>query len=393
MRTPDFAGIDAAVAGGYAFRLVCGAAGSTVSEGFPRDGRPAVVRGRRGRRESANPGGKNAVSIEVLQCGLGAIGAEVASCVLEREGLELAGVVDPDPGKAGRPLGEVLSLERDPGVVIHGRLEEFLAERRAQVALHTTSSRLAQVGPQIEALIRAGISVVSSTEELSYPWYHHPELAGRIDALAREKGVAVLGTGVNPGFVMDVLALELATVCRKVEGVRCRRVVDVATRRRPLQVKVGTGMREGEFRTLTAQGKLGHVGLVESVACIAAGLGWNLDRVQETIEPVLAEEHLRTEYLEVKPGDVAGLHQVAQGIVGGEARILLDLQMSVGARDPRDTVDLIGDPPLRMNLEGGTPGDAATVARLVNSLPRVLESPPGLVTLAHAHRFGPGAAV
>lgn len=326
--------------------------------------------------------------VAVLQYGLGAIGAEVASCVLRRADLELVGVVDPDPGKAGKRLAELLPREPDPGLVVHGRLEDFLKGRRAQVALHTTSSRLDEVAPQIEELVRAGICVVSSTEELSYPWYHHPELAGRIDRLARQAGVVVLGTGVNPGFVMDVLVLELATVCRRVEHVRCRRVVDVATRRRPLQVKVGTGMAEADFRALAARGKLGHVGLPESVAGIAAGLGWELDEIAQSIEPVLAEEHLRTEYVEVRPGEAAGLHQVARGLRGGKEKIVLDLQMFVGAADPHDRIDLAGDPPLTVKIEGGTPGDPATVARLINSIPGVLKAKPGLLAPACAHRPG-----
>ena len=324
----------------------------------------------------------------VALVGLGPIGVEVGRALGGREQLALLGAADPAPDKAGRPLSEILG-GAFPGVVIRASAADLYRETassrgRADVVLLCTGSRLHAVLPQIEEAIVAGFHVVSTCEELAYPELRHLPMARRLDALARERGVAVLGTGVNPGLVMDRLVLATASACVRVDSVRVTRVVDAAKRRGPLRAKVGAGITREEFTAGVAAKKLGHVGLSESAAMIALGLGLPIDEITESIEPVIAEKETDG----VAPGRVLGLHQIALVQAGDEVRVTLDLTMAVGAASPADSIEIDGDPPVRLTVTGGFHGDRATVGTVVNAVPFVVSATPGLKTVVTLPLFG-----
>ncbi|MBC7234194.1 MAG: dihydrodipicolinate reductase, partial [Chloroflexi bacterium] len=244
-------------------------------------------------------------TIRVLQMGLGPIGRRVTRYLLERGGLEIVGAVDSDPALRGKRLDELADLAAEglvSGVVVVGSVEEALAGGSADVAVVTTTSSLARLEPQLAPLIAHGLRVVSTCEELAYPWKRQPALARRIDIAAREAGVAVLGTGVNPGFLMDLLPVALSGVCQRVETVLVERVQDAQYRRLPFQKKIGAGLSPAEFDAKIREGSLRHVGLTESMHMIAAAFGWELSETEEQIEPVLAEHTVRTPDLVIEPG-------------------------------------------------------------------------------------------
>lgn len=317
--------------------------------------------------------------IRVIQYGIGPIGAAMVRLMLEKTGVEIVGAIDVDSAKAGKDLGDVAGLGRRLGVTV-SREADTVLRAGADVVLHTTSSCLVDVKEQLSQILDAGLNIVSTCEELAYPWRKHPELSAQLDRRAREHNVALLGTGVNPGFAMDKLVLTLATACQRVSGVEVRRVVDASHRRLPLQKKVGAGLTVEEFRSQVAAGILKHHGLPESVAMIADALGLRVDRIEETIEPVMARQVVRTEFLEVPAGCVAGVCQVARGLGNGEQPVRLELQMYVGASEPVDAISIRGVPNLSMSLPGGIHGDLATVAVAVNCIPAVAGARPGLRT-------------
>lgn len=320
------------------------------------------------------------MSLRVIQYGLGPIGVETAKYLTQKGEFKLVGAIDIAPEKVGKDLGEMLGVAALRGITVTDNLTDVLKQVRAEAALHTTGSFLTQVYPQLEEIIIAGINVVSSCEELAFPWYHHPSLAKKIDNLAQEHGVTVLGTGVNPGFVMDELVLSLASVCRKVEKVEVRRVLDAGKRRGPLQKKVGAGISEREFQKRVESKTIGHVGLAESVAFIAGGFGWNLESIDEMISPVISSKDVQTDFVQVSKGQVAGIKMQALGKKGGRDVITLELQMYVGAEKSYDAIYIKGNPSFESRIEGGVPGDIATVAKLVNSIPRVVDGKPGLLS-------------
>jgi 2,4-diaminopentanoate dehydrogenase len=313
--------------------------------------------------------------ITVAQYGLGPIGAEIARLMLTKSWIRLVAAVDVDPAKTGRDLGDVLGIGRSLGVKISPRLET-----KVDVVVHSTGSRLSEVREQLLPILSAGAHVVSTSEELSFPLDR--EIREDLQRAARGNNVTLLGTGVNPGFIMDKLPLTLTAVCQSVEGLTVSRVVDAAQRREPLQLKVGAGLTREQFNDALRNRKIKHVGLRESLMMIANGLGVDLDEVSdESILPVMAEERIVTQYLQVEPGRVAGIHQRIQGEATGKFRLSLDIKMYVGARDPRDEVIVQGTPNVRMRIDGGVHGDRATAAMAVNAIPRVVAARPGLVTM------------
>lgn len=324
----------------------------------------------------------------VALVGLGPIGVEVGKALAGRESFTLLGAADPAPDKAGQPLSGLLG-GAFPGVAVRPSAAALYAETassrgKGDVVLLCTGSRLHAVLPQIEEAIAAGFHIVSTCEELSYPELRHLPMARQIDRKAKEKGVAVLGTGVNPGLVMDRLVLAVASACVRVESVKVVRVVDAAKRRGPLRAKVGAGMTPKEFSAGVAAKKLGHVGLSESAALIALGLGLPIDEITETIEPVIAQ----TETDGVAPGRVLGLHQIALVQAGDEIKVSLDLTMAVGAASPADRIDIDGDPPIHLVVAGGFHGDRATVGTVINAVPFIIGASPGLKNVVTVPLFG-----
>ena len=320
--------------------------------------------------------------------GLGPIGIEVGKALSGREGIELAGAADPAPDKAGRPLASMLD-GAFPGVMVTPSAAALYgatsgSRSRSDVAVLCTGSRLHSMLPQIEEAIAAGLHIVSTCEELAYPELRHAPMARQIDRMAKEKGVAVLGTGVNPGLVMDRLVLAIAAACVRVDSVRVMRVVDAAKRRGPLRAKVGAGLTREEFAAGVSAKKLGHVGLSESAAIIALGLGLPIDEITETIKPVIAQTDLDG----IPAGGVLGLHQVALVQAGDEPKVVLDLKMAVGAPDPADRIDIEGDPPLHIVAAGGFHGDRSTIGTVVNAIPFIVSAAPGLHNVVTLPLFG-----
>jgi hypothetical protein len=321
------------------------------------------------------------MSVRVLHVGLGPIGAGIVRQVFERRGLKIVGAVDIDPGKVGRDLGEVVGLDRKLRVTIHADLAATLKASVPDVVVLCTSSTLRAVAPQIDAILRAKTPLVSTTEELAFPWYSQRRLAASIDAAAKNAKVAVLGTGVNPGFVMDALAIMLTGVCARVDRVTVNRIQDARIRRLPFQQKIGAGLTADEFATRVRQKTVRHVGLTESIAMIAAAMRWKLDRVTDEIEPKIADARVSSEFLTVEPGFVCGLVQNGIGYVGGAPIVRLHMEAYLGAPESYDSTEIDGVPNLAMKIAGGVHGDIATASIAVNSIPAVLGAPPGLHTM------------
>ena len=318
--------------------------------------------------------------IRAIQYGVGPIGASIARLMREKHAIEICGAIDTDPAKVGRDLGDVVGASDAPwGIKISADASEVL-EQSADVVIHSTSSSLPKVMDQLLACLEAEACIVSTCEELSYPFRTYPELAAKLDAAAKDWGVALVGTGVNPGFVMDKLVITLAAVSQRIEHAKALRIVDASKRRLPLQKKIGAGMTVEEFREKVQAGIIKHVGLPESVAMIADGLNLPVDQITETIEPKVATGRVQTEFLAVEAGQAAGVHQIARGLSAGKELIHLELQMYVGAKDPADTITLTGHPDISLTIPGGSHGDIATASVVVNSIPVILDAPAGLRT-------------
>ncbi|MEM2921049.1 MAG: NADP-binding protein, partial [Candidatus Bathyarchaeia archaeon] len=269
------------------------------------------------------------------------------------------------------------------GIIVVRDLETLLEATEADVLIHATSSYLKETMPQIMEAIQSGLNVVSTCEELSYPFYKYPELSNRLDAEAKKHGVTVLGTGINPGFLMDTLPIVLSAVCVDIRKIHITRMMYSGNRRASFQKKIGTGLSSDEFHKLISEGKItGHVGLVESVAMLSSATGLEIDEVKELPpEPVICNQEVSTNFATIKPGQVAGLKSVAIGQRAGKAIITLEFCSHVNVKRPYDSILIDGEPPIRQRIEGGVHGDVGTVAMVYNSIPKVLNAMPGLVTM------------
>jgi hypothetical protein len=320
-------------------------------------------------------------TIRVLHFGLGPIGASIVKQIVQRPGFKIVGAIDVDPAKVGRDLAEVVGLKKRLGVKVQSDAAKTLKSVKPHIVIHCTSSSLERVMPQLEAILAVRAAVVSTTEELAYPFQTNERQARRLHSLAKKAKVAVLATGVNPGFAMDVLPIAVSAVCERVDRVLVNRVQDARIRRLPFQQKIGAGLTPEQFAKQVKAGSVRHVGFTQSIAMIGDALGWRLDRITDDIKPKIAEAEVSSELLAVDPGYVCGIIQDGVGYRKREAVIRLHLEAYLGAPESYDSIEIEGSPKLTMKFAGGIHGDIATASIVVNSIPKVLAAGPGLHTM------------
>jgi 4-hydroxy-tetrahydrodipicolinate reductase len=319
--------------------------------------------------------------IRVVHYGLGATGSAIARLTTAQRGLQVVGGIERDPAKVGRDIGDVIGLGQAIGAPVSDDARAILAQTHPDVVIHATASFFHTIYPQILECVQAGANVISTCEELVYPYVRNAAAARQLHQFALRSGVTVLGMGVNPGFIMDLLPLLLTAPCVDIRRIAVTRVVDATQRRASLHQRIGAGLTLDQFRDHVARGVARHVGLLESIDMLAAGLGWQLAKVSEAIDPIMADDWVRTPYLTIAPGQVRGLRQVAQGWMHGREVFNLTWRTAVGARDTSDAIQIDATPPVDLMIHGGLHGDQAAAALLLHAIPRVLAAAPGLTTV------------
>ncbi len=319
--------------------------------------------------------------IKVLQIGLGPLGVKTAKYISERSGIITIAAVDKNPALIGQSLVEHCSID-DLEVIIKESISEAIQGVEVDVAVLTTVSDMKRITPQIEEIVSFGIPVVTTCEELSYPYETSPELAKRIDQAAKSNSVAVVATGVNPGFLMDALPVNLSVVCQKVNSITVKRFQNAEFRRLTFQKKIGAGASISEFEQRINDGSLRHVGLTESMQLIANKMGWKLDSIEDKITPVIAVKDIETKDLKITKGHACGVRQIGLAISNGKTLIRLEFQAAVGESESYDEIIIDGIPNVRSRIEGGVNGDIATCAIIINTIPGLLKSQAGLQTVA-----------
>ena len=319
--------------------------------------------------------------IRVLLVGLGPIGASVARQVVARQGLSLVGTVDVDPQKVGRNAGDVIASDKPLRLRVSSDVGKTIKSVKPDVAVLCTSSSLKSVVEQFEQVLKHRVPIVTTTEEAAYPSRANRRLFSRIDAAARKARVAVLGTGVNPGFTMDALPIALTAVCERVTSIEVLRVQDARIRRLPFQQKIGAGLTREQFVRRVEAGTVRHVGFTESIQMIADAMAWKLERITDDIEPKMADADVASDLLSVSAGQVCGIIQRGTGYVGDDPRIRLRLEAYLGAPEAYESVLIEGSPRIHSRIAGGVHGDIATASMAVNSIPAVLAAAPGFRTM------------
>jgi hypothetical protein len=319
--------------------------------------------------------------IRVLLYGLGPIGLMVARQLSTRDGFRIVGAVDIDPAKVGHDVAALAGLDRPLRVKVNPDVRSAFKQSKPDVAVLCTSSAIRAVMPQIQQILKARVPLVTTTEELSYPVRRNLALARTVDSQAKKAKVAVLSTGVNPGFVMDTLPIILTAACQRVDAIKVNRIQDARTRRLPFQQKIGAGLSLEQFDREVQKGNIRHVGLGESITMIADALGWQIDRITDEVKPKVADTTVSSEYLAVDAGYVSGIIQDGIGYRHSTPVIRMHIEAYLGAPESYDSVHVEGIPSLTLKIPGGVPGDIATASIVINSIPKVLTARPGLRTM------------
>ena len=319
--------------------------------------------------------------VKIVQYGIGPIACKITPLLLEKELFEIVGAVDIDPQKVGRDLGDIAQLPEPLGVSIRSDVKNVLHATKADMVVLTSSSTIEKIYPQIMEIVNAGANVVTTCEELSFPWLTNPQRSKELDEAAKTNNVSILATGINPGFLMDFLPTTMTGICRTVHKITVERIQDAQYRRIPFQKKIGVGLTVAEFEQAVASKTLRHVGLTESMHMIAHTLGWKLDKTEDIIKPVIAKIRTDTADLSIAAGNALGVSQTGRGFMNGKEVISLIFRASIGEPQPHDRIIIDGTPKIDSTIQDGVNGDIATCMITINAIPAVLKAKPGLRTM------------
>lgn len=319
----------------------------------------------------------------ILQIGFGPLGIQTAKYIAQKDTVQTVGVVDINPDLTDRSLNDI-SPELSKSVFVFRSVKAALENlsEKPDVAIITTVSSLEKLIPQVAEIAHFGIPVISTCEELSYPWDLQPELSATLNTICKEHNIACLGTGINPGFLMDYLPSVLSSVCKDIEHISVERFQDATPRRVPFQRKIGAGLNLKAFKAKELEGTLRHVGLKESIYLLANSVGVKLDRVTEDLQPVVSSKDITTGAIQINKGDARGVEQIGFGYQNGNCKIKLHFKAAIGEERSYDKITIKGTPSFTSEIDGGVNGDIATCAIAINSVRSILKAPSGLLTMA-----------
>ncbi len=321
--------------------------------------------------------------IRVLQWGLGAMGSGMARLVLEKPGLQIVSAIDYRPDFAGKDLGEILKLDRGLGIRVTNHPEEVLEKDKVDVVIIATTSWLVEQTADLRRIISAGINCISIAEEMADAWAQNPALANELDDLCKKNNITLLGTGVNPGFVLDLLVVALTGGNHSVERIEASRVNDLSPYGPTVMKSQGVGTTPEAFRAGVADGSIvGHVGFPESIHMISEALGLGVDRIEQTREPIISNVYRETPHVQVQPGMVAGCAHIGVGYRGDKEVIRLvhpqQIHPQLEGQKTGDFINIYGKPEIHMEIKPEIAGGVATMGLAVNMIPHVYAATPGL---------------
>ncbi|WIV11228.1 2,4-diaminopentanoate dehydrogenase [Proteiniborus sp. MB09-C3] len=326
--------------------------------------------------------------VKVIIWGFGAMGSGMAKMLLKKKGVEIVGICDVSPNKIGKSIYEVLGVDREerPEVIINGNIEEVLTEKSCDICLCATDSFTKNAFPKLKYALEKKVNVISTAEEMSYPYAQSPELAKELDNIARENGVTVLGTGINPGLIMDLLVVCLTGCMIDVEHIEAKRVNSLSPFGPAVMEEQGVGLTVEAFERGITDGTLaGHVGFPESIQMIAKAIGWEVGKIEQQMKPIVTSVDRKSPFGFAKAGDVAGVNMTGQGYVNGEVKIDMihpqQIEPEMEGTYTGDYITIKGTPEVNMSIKPEVEGGLGTIAMCVNMIPHVINAEPGLKTM------------
>lgn len=326
------------------------------------------------------------MAYRVLVWGLGAMGSGIAKNVHSKLELKLVGGVEKNPEALGKDIGEFLGIG-NIGAKIYDDPEKAIFETHPDLVVIATNSFVREVIEKIELAAKNHVDVLTIAEEMAYPFYSHPEESIIIDSIARRHSISILGTGINPGFVLDLLIIAMTGACLNVERIEAKRINDLSPFGKTVMETQGVGTTPEEFEEGLKSGTIvGHIGFQQSIAMIADALGWELTKIEETREPIISKTERKTAVAHVKPGMVAGCKHIGRGYIDDKVVIELihpqQILPQLEGVETGDYIDIYGDPEIHLSIKPEIPGGKGTIAVATNMIPYVIEAEPGFLTMA-----------
>jgi 4-hydroxy-tetrahydrodipicolinate reductase len=324
--------------------------------------------------------------VRVIIWGMGAMGSGMAKMLLKKQGVEIVGAIDIGT-KLGKSMFDLIGEDKgDKPEVIIGTPEEVIKEKCADVCLCVTDSFTAKAFDKFKFVMEKGINVISSAEEMAYPKAQEPELAKQLDEIAKANKVSILGTGINPGLIMDLLVVVMTGCCESIDHILAKRVNSLSPFGPTVMEEQGIGLTLDEFNKKKEAGKMsGHVGFHESISMIAEAIGWKVDQITQDMEPIVTDVDRKAPYGYAKAGDVAGVAMEAEGVVDGVVKINMEHPQQIEPEQvgvkTGDYVIIKGTPNINMVNSPEVPGGIGTIAMCVNMIPQVINAKPGLKTM------------
>lgn len=328
-------------------------------------------------------------NIKVLIWGFGEMGSGMAKMLLKKEGVDIIGVCDLDPNKVSKSMYDVLGVEQgdNPDVIVEDDIEAIIAENDADVALIATDSFVKKAYDKIVLCLENKLNVISTAEEMAYPQAQSPELAEKLNDIAKENNVSLLGTGINPGLIMDLLVILLTGACESVDDIKVERVNNLSPFGPAVMEEQGVGISEEEFKEGIENNTIaGHVGFSESIRMIIDALGWEAENpIEQKMTPIISNVVRNAPHISVKAGEVAGVRMEASDMIDGEKRIEMIHPQQVEPQEENvDTGDYIyinGNPDIKMAIKPEVPGGIGTMAVCINMIPQIINADAGLKTM------------
>jgi 4-hydroxy-tetrahydrodipicolinate reductase len=327
-------------------------------------------------------------NVKVAIWGFGAMGSGMAKMLLTKQGVDIVGVCDMHPDRVGKSIYEILNVAREnrSEVIIKGNIDDVVSEGSCDVCLCATDSYTERAFPRLKHILEKRINVISTAEEMSYPQAQNPVLAAKLDKIAQENGVTVLGTGINPGLIMDLLVVCLTGCMTDVEHIEAKRVNSLSPFGPAVMEEQGVGITVQEFEEGVKNGHLaGHVGFAESVRMISDALGWEVDKFEQQMKPIVTKVDRKSPYGFAAAGNVAGVNMTGQGYISGEVKIDMihpqQIEPEMEGTQTGDYINIKGTPEVNMVIKPEVQGGLGTIAMCVNMIPQVINSEPGLKSM------------
>lgn len=318
--------------------------------------------------------------IRVVIFGLGTVGQEVARALLTKKGVQIVGAIDKGPA-AGQDLGNIIGGS-PLGVTVAGDAS-FLERTKADVMIHSTTTKVKDVYAQILPAITSGCNVITAGEEISSPYVYDEEYATKLDEVAKANKVRVLGTGLWPTWMDIDLPLLLSAGSRNVTFVRYARKSDFRPYMNSVVAKhFGVGVTRSEFEKQTSAGVIvGHVGFEGSFERLSRYFGWNIDAIEKTVQPIYGDDGIS--------------HAVETSAVAKEkGRVRAEMSLHAATRpdiESSDAIEIRGEPDIHMTIAPAVGGPRPVANVLVNQIPFCLSSKPGVVMRPTVQAFAFGA--